>query len=139
MEVFNIIFFLGCSSFVLYSQYKNDNVITNRWLYLLGWFMFVCTLSLAAINLAAFLSKNQYIDAEYFLGTLRSGNVSDYVIGVGSIIFGLYLYSLRKKCMTAELLPRTFRIWFLRRWHRFIYRKPKVKNKKQLEFNFNYE
>lgn len=116
-------------------MYKNDAVVTNRWLYLTGWFLFVCTLCLSVVNFlnlavmdgyAGFETVAHFIDDEFY------SSIYNYVTGVSFVFFGMYLYSLRKKCLTAELLPRTFAIWIMRRWHRIRYRRGANKRKHEL-------
>jgi hypothetical protein len=134
--IVNGIFFLVCSLFGMYSMYKNDCIITNRWLFLTGWFLFVCTISLSAINFLNYFTAQGIISFSFAtLGIGLRASVSDYVTGGATILFALYLFSLRKKCMNAEYLPRTFRIWITRWWHSFKYRRQQ-RNTKQLEFKF---
>lgn len=133
----NGIFFLFSSAFCMYSMYKNDSIITNRWLYLLGWFLFVCTMSLAVVNFYNHFTERGY---SFFRGLVAMDmqvSVNDYVTGGASVLFSLYLFSLRKRCMEAHFLPRTFRIWIVRKFYKFKNRKPQhAYNKRQLEIEF---
>ena len=121
----NGFFFLFCGLFGMYSMYKNDSVVTNRWLFLFGWFLFVSTLASAGINFVKYAIQKGYMKLSLMDNFSESvhASISSYVTGLAYIFFAMYLYSLRKKCMTAELLPRTFRIWLIRNWNRIRYRK----------------
>lgn len=137
----NGLFFLFSSAFGLYSMYKNDNIVTNRWLYLLGWFLFVCTMSLAVVNFYNYFTLKGYVIfrgvIDGFVKANADSTANDYVTGGAYILFSLYLFSLRKRCMEAEFLPRTFRIWLIRTFYRLRYRSPRsARNKKQLEIDF---
>jgi hypothetical protein len=134
----NGMFFLFSSAFCMYSMYKNDSIITNRWLYLLGWFLFVCTMSLAFVNLYNHFTEKGY---SLFRGLIMKDNtqvsVNDYVTGGACILFSLYLFSLRKRCMEAHFLPRTFRIWIMRNFYKFKNRKPHhAYDRRQIKIDF---
>lgn len=91
----NGLFFLACASFGMYSMYKNDSVVTNRWLYLLGWFMFVCVVCLAAINFIDYFVAKGILDMDGIMDRVGNGihaNISDYVTGFAYVLFGFYLF-----------------------------------------------
>lgn len=131
------IYFLAVATFGLYAMYKNDEVVTNKWLFLCGWFLWGCMMCIS-VNIflsyslgLGYLTKHQ-LDLIYKgFTSLAYSPASTIISSIGSIFYSMYLFSLRKKCMEVEYLPRTFRIWVIRLWRkifkRHIYYKQKIK------------
>ena len=111
------------ASFGLFSMYKNDAIVTNRFLYQQGWFFFAGITSSAIYYFVCFAVSVSLITSHSiadFISTAIFHPLVAYVFAAGYIYFALYLFSLSRKCMQAKYLPRTARIFVKKRWRRFI-------------------
>lgn len=111
--------------FGLRALYVNDKAIDNKWLSLSGWFLIVVVLVTAAYHFINHFVLRGYLEPGSPVNTISRVfyiSIVDYIIAFSMIIFSMYLYSLSRDCMKAEYLPRTLRIWILKRWHKFRYK-----------------
>ena len=126
-----MLFFSG--SFGLYSMHKNDSIVTNKFLFLHGWFFFagvsICFIYYI-MQLLSFTALINHSGIYLYVDQLFSPLMT-VVFCVGFILFGLYLYSLKRPCMMPQYLPRTFKIFVRKKIRKFLsrlgvkYRTPK--------------
>lgn len=131
------IYFLAVSFFGLYSMHKNDDVVNNRWLFLCGWFLWGCMMCIATNTFLTYAINQDYFTTAQLESVSKGFTAIAYspiaavTFSIAFLFYSMYLFSLRKRCMEAELIPRTFRIWLIRTWRRIfkrhIYHKPRQK------------
>ena len=119
-------YFLAVASFGLYSMYRNDEAITNRWLFLCGWFLWGCMMCLAANTFLTYAVIHGHITVLqlnlFYKGftAIAYSPLAGLIFSIGFIFYNMYLFSLRKRCMEAELIPRTFSIWVIKLWRKIF-------------------
>lgn len=125
INFWNGILFIFFDIFLLFSMYKNDSVSTsNRWLR---------NMAFCVLGILIWVTITSFIRYGVYIGRFRGTNLTDkirqpitdyFLMGIAGFL-GLYFFSLRKKCMESQYLPRTLKIFIRRRWHRFLYKKAK--------------